>query len=213
MDNRWEAITVEYLSWCKAAKRQPFVTKIGASMVNYGQSAGAVGGWHKGVLTANLLLWLESLLRRSVNLGDSRILVAARAVECLNSMFSFLYSAGAFLSMSEATYVSRRGLLFLRCYTELARIYFQEETPTQFPLIPKLHSMDHIMLKVHIQAKKHGFAMNPLATGCQQDEDVVGRVSRVSRRVSIRKVISRTFERYLAACFAVWRKSGLLITV
>lgn len=213
MEKRWEAITADYLSWCKAAKRQAYVSKIGPSMVNYGDGTGAVGGWHKGALTTNLMLWLECLLSKGLNAGESRIVMAQRAVECVNSLFRFLYSAGAFLSKSEAMYVSRRGLLFLRCYTGLAEMYFRENKPAMFPLIPKLHSIDHIMLQVFFQASRHGFAVNPLATGCQQDEDVVGRVSRVSRRVSIRQVIRRTFERYLAGSFAVWRDSGLLFTV
>ena len=61
MERRWEAVTTDYLSWCKTAKRQGYVTKIGPSMVNYGDSTGAVGGWHNCQLTTNLLLWLECL--------------------------------------------------------------------------------------------------------------------------------------------------------
>ena len=211
MERRWEAISTDYLSWCKAAKRQAYVTKIGPSMVNYGDSSGAIGGWHKGVLTTNLLLWLESLLTQNECLDEKKVTIAARALQCINGVFRFLYSAGAFLSMSESTYVSQQGRLFLRCYCELAQIYYSENKPVLFPLIPKLHAMDHIMLRVHFDSERCGFSCNPLATGCQQDEDVVGRVSRVSRRVSIRAVIRRTFERYLAGSFAVWRETGLLI--
>ncbi|CAE7484592.1 unnamed protein product [Symbiodinium sp. CCMP2592] len=213
MERRWEAITADYLSWCKTAKRQGYVTKIGPSMVNYGDSTGAVGGWHKGQLTTNLLLWLECLFRSNANLNCSRIEMALRGAACLNSMFRFLYDAGAFLSRTEAMYVSRRGLVFLRCYTELAQLYFREQKPNLYPLIPKMHSMDHIMIQVHCDGERVGFAANPLSTGCQQDEDVVGRVSRVSRRVNIRQVIHRTFQRYLAGSFAVWRESGLVIAM
>ena len=213
MERRWEAVTTDYLSWCKTAKRQRYVTKIGPSMVNYGDSTGAVGGWHNCQLTTNLLLWLECLFRKNTNLNCSRLEMALRGAACLNSMFRFLYNAGAFLSRTEAMYVSRRGLLFLRCYTELAQIYFREKKPNLFPLIPKMHALDHIMIQVHCDGEKHGFAVNPLSTGCQQDEDVLGRVSRVSRRVNIRQVIHRTFQRYLAGSCAVWRESGLVIAM
>ncbi|CAE7257460.1 unnamed protein product, partial [Symbiodinium necroappetens] len=212
MEKRWETVSADYVSWCKANKRQAFITKIGPSLVNYGDSSGAVGGWHKGVLTTNLLLWLDCVLSQNTCLGEKKVIVAARAAQCINSMFRFLYTAGAFLSMNEGAYVSKQGLLFLRSYCELAQIFYSEGKPGLYPLIPKLHSMDHLMLRVYFDSHRCGFSCNPLATGCQQDEDVVGRVSRVSRRVSIRRVIRRTFERYLAGSFAVWLESGLLIT-
>ena len=48
-------------------------------------------------------------------------------------------------------------------------------------------------------------AFNVMTCGCQQDEDLAGRVSGISRRVSTRSVMTRTLSRYLAA-----REAGLL---
>jgi hypothetical protein len=40
-----------------------------------------------------------------------------------------------------------------------------------------------------------GYAMNPLTASCQQDEDIMGKVSRTSRRENVRMLIQRTLER------------------
>ena len=56
----------------------------------------------------------------------------------------------------------------------------------------------------------HGFAMNPLTASCQMDEDVVGRVSRTSRRVNIRSTAPLTLQRHLMACWDVWHGAEVL---
>ena len=42
-------------------------------------------------------------------------------------------------------------------------------------------------------------AFNVMTCGCEQDEDLAGRVSGISRRVSTRSVMTCTLSRYLAA--------------
>ena len=214
MDQRWQACTQDYLSFCRQAGRQNFINKIGASTVNYNDATGATGGWHKGSVTTNMVLWLEDLLsQRLDNAGDHRLQVAMNAARSLNEMMRFLYEAGAFLSKSETEYVSDRGRFFLRSYCDLAMACFRDGKPQLYPMLPKLHALDHVMLRVYSHGQRHGFAGSPLATACQQDEDLIGRVSRISRRVSIRTVVQRTFDRYLTASFAVWRDAGLMILV
>ena len=42
-------------------------------------------------------------------------------------------------------------------------------------------------------------AFNVMTSGCEQDEDLAGRVSGISRRVSTRSVMTCALSRYLAA--------------
>ena len=46
----------------------------------------------------------------------------------------------------------------------------------------------------------HGFALNPLIYACFTNEDVVGRLARLSRRVSPKLPSQRTLELYLIQC-------------
>ena len=63
-------------------------------------------------------------------------------------------------------------------------------------MIPKLHYFHHIALDMLRQSSNGPWVMNCLATSVQQQEDFVGRPSRVSRRVDVRRlhrnVISRS---------------------
>ena len=59
-------------------------------------------------------------------------------------------------------------------------------------------------------ASSAGLCCSPMMFGCQMDEDVVGKASRLSRRVNIRKVSQRALDRYLVAAFAAYSKAKLL---
>ena len=208
LERAWKAVTTDYLLWCKQNGRQPILTKIGPSTVSYNEPAGAVGSWHKGGLTTNLVLWLENLLHGHVHV-DARIAKAHTAVSNLNALFRFLYNSGAFLSTSEAQYCITAGQIFLRGYSDLAQTCYNDGRPNLYPLMPKIHSMDHVILRMHLDVQRHGFSANPMGTACQQDEDLVGRVARVSRRVSIRAVVLRTFQRYLTGFHAAFHANGI----
>ena len=208
LERTWKAVTTDYLLWCRSNQRQPFLTKIGPSTVSYHEASGAVGGWHKGGITTNLILWLEDLLRGQIHI-DARIGKAYTAASNLNALFRFLYNSGAFLSTSEAQYCITAGQTFLRAYTALAQSCYNDGKPNLYPLMPKIHSMDHVIIRLHLDVQQHGFSANPMGTACQQDEDLVGRVSRVSRRVSIRAVVLRTFQRYLVGFHAAFHANGI----
>ena len=55
-------------------------------------------------------------------------------------------------------------------------------------MVPKLHYMAHCAIDLRRQADRSRWAMSPLACSVQLQEDFVGRPSRVSRRVNIRRV-------------------------
>lgn len=169
-----------------------------------------MGNWHKGALTCNFMQWLVDLLGK-VPVDPQGLLMQCRAATYrLNSMFSVLYRAGAFLTEQEASYVSEQGLQFLRCYAKAAEVMFNASKQWCFPLYPKLHIFHHIMLDVKFKGESAHLCCNPMLWGCQMDEDVVGRASRLSRRVNIRKVCLRALDRYLVAAYTAHTKAGLL---
>ena len=189
--------------WKKQSKITPY-------LMSYDDKTGKQGRWHKGALTTNFCKWLLRLLK-DLPQDDRGLLALCRAGTAkLNAMFSRFFQGGFFLDKAECLYSSSCGLEFLATYCFMAQQMFDIGQPSLFPLYPKLHSMHHMMIRPRAEALEFGFSQNPMSCSCQLDEDVIGRVSRLSRRVSIRTVMWRTLERYLIGCFSVWKDCGLI---
>ena len=208
LDEKWNYLTDKYIEWCSSHKKQSHISRITPYLMSYGDASGAMGNWHKGVLTTNFMLWLVDFLD---DLPRTDLLLRARsATYRLNAMFSVLYRAGAFLKENECAFVSEQGLRFLEAYAFLANAMFAEGKQYLYPLYPKLHIFHHIILDVKHLGENVKIACNPAMFSCQMCEDVVGRSSRISRRVSIRKVAFRSLDRFRSAAFAAFVKAKLL---
>ena len=110
-----------------------------------------------------------------------------------------LLKGSLWLNKDEARTAGEAGMHFLSCYQKAAQITF-EAGSCRFNLVPKLHCLHHISLSLCTKAGS-GFCdaiLNPLSQATFQDEDYIGRVSRLSRRVSAQKLCLRTTQRYLA---------------
>lgn len=142
--------------------------------------------------------------------GNQLLPRCKEAMRQMNAALSFLYNAPLFLEENECRYIADRGMFFIQAYTDLAQRCFNLGRPHLFPLFPKVHAAHHCWHTLQSQADLHHYGLNPLRAACQMDEDVIGRVSRVSRRVSIKTVARRTLERHLLGCYAVWSKAGVL---
>ena len=179
--------------------------------MSYGDASGAMGNWHKGALTTNFMRWIVDLLGKLPADANGFLMKCRCATYRVNAMFGVLYRAGAFLDESECKFVSECGIQFLQTYYDLAVEMFRVARQYLFPLYPKLHMFQHLMLEVRHMGLTCRRAVNPTMWGCQLDEDVVGRASRLSRRVSIRLVCQRALDRYLVAAHTAYTNSGLLV--
>ena len=210
LDLKWNFLTEHYIKWCRDNKKQAHVSKVTAYLMSYDDKTGKQGRWHKGALTTNFCKWLLKLLDDVEPDASGFVDTCKFATGKLNAMFTCFYQGGFFLERNEAIYTADCGMQFLSSYADLAKKQFGLNRPSLFPLYPKLHLMHHAMLKVRSEVSEHGFAINPMATSCQMDEDTIGRVSRLSRRVSIRLAMDRTMRRYLIQCYDAWTSAGLV---
>jgi len=128
----------------------------------------------------------------------------------MSAKFGVLYRSGAFLTEDECSYIAQQGLEFLSCYAGMALEHYRINKQWMFPLYPKLHTFHHIMLETKWSGLRVGTSCNPMIFSCQMDEDTVGRTSRLSRRVNIRRVAARSLDRYLVAAKAAYVKAKLL---
>ena len=210
LEGKWVWLTSHYRQFCKTEKRQPHITRISGYLMSYGDKTGAMGAWSKGALTTNFMKWLPHLIDTLPEDEDGILKKLKDAASSMNMMFRCLFSSPAFLDRNESVYAASLGMAFLKVYNELAWVCFQARRPYLFPMYPKLHYMHHAFLKMALDANSVGYSENPLLTACQQDEDTIGRASRLSRRVSIRMTMTRTLQRYLVLAHTVWVKAGMI---
>ena len=123
-------------------------------------------------------------------------LCQAKGIAPLNQALAYLYSSGFWVPAWRGAAVANCFFTFLRCYQRLAFLTVRMRK-ARFALIPKLHSLHHFAVRLRQDASKGAWVINCLSTSVQMQEDFVGRPSRVSRRVDIRRLHRNTLLRCL----------------
>ncbi|CAE7841038.1 unnamed protein product [Symbiodinium microadriaticum] len=131
----------------------------------------------------------------------------ASATRAINMFMKGLYTGGLWLSGNDLELMVQSGMHFLRASSRLSLLSFHlgEE---RFAITPKNHSLYHIVKLIQWEADMIGFARNPCCESCSQDEDLVGRIARVSRSVSPRTTAMRTLQRYLLLAHEAWYRES-----
>ncbi|CAE7721437.1 unnamed protein product [Symbiodinium microadriaticum] len=205
---RFQQLTAKYREWCRRSGRTMFVSKLTKDLITWEATSDyPKGTWFKGNLTTTLLEWIESL---DGSVTDSMLVLALDATKAINRFFRILYSEGVWLEVETAAETGELLSKFLRRYGELAKQAHFDDV-TLWPLPPKLHPLQHFAIELLACARGGRAAMNPLTYSTQMSEDLVGRPSRLSRRVATRLVVGRTLERYLSSAYSEFVRAGLLI--
>lgn len=112
------------------------------------------------------------------------------------AIFDVGYSHGLWLSRGCAKHLYTRLFLLLRGYRALASEVLKLKM-NAWGLKPKAHAIHHVAFEIRSQLlKKNKLVMNPLCWGNEQNEDTMGRVARLSRKVATRTLTTRTLSRY-----------------
>ena len=156
--------------------------------------------------TMTLLKWLMFVagLHRTSPLEESHRSILEVMHSCCYSILQFydvLYDGNLWLERSVARELLHHGMVSLKAYQWLARKCLELRKPL-FGIIPKLHYFHHACnnIKLQLDNPECVLILSPYAWTCEMDEDFVGHVSRLSRRVSIRTYALRTIQLYLIAC-------------
>ena len=182
-------------------RRQVHFKLLSRGLLGYsGDGAFPAGHWSKAMDTPVLvefIVWVLGRHPRKVS-QDRLLQVMESAGTAIGMCMRAMLNANLWMDLDETNLVAQSGLHFLQCYGKLASICHARSL-CKFNLTPKLHCWHHICGNLlQLAKKKIPFTLNPLAESCFSDEDFVGRVSRISRRVSPRPLNQRTLERYLA---------------
>ena len=157
----------------------------------------------KGSDVTLIMMWLAFMLRlllleRLKRPEDSLQLQAM--LQLLDGGLTYvgiMHSHGLWLPRPCAQLQLEAGSKFYRGYLYMANLCIQMKV-AGFRLRPKIHYFHHLLYDVQLQLRTDTrFILSSVAFLCEQNEDFIGRISRVSRRVAARSAGLRTTQRYL----------------
>ena len=168
----------------------------------------------KGADSMILLKWLSWFLRLQLKQpqvqGYETILGTMRqTVEACQEMFQIMHSHKLFLERDCATRLYFACMRLVRGYRLLAKQAISVNVRA-FVLKPKLHALHHVahQLKTELEGGQI-LIQSPQSHACEINEDYIGRVARLSRRVNIRVCDLRIIERIFLKTRALIRKRRL----
>ena len=120
--------------------------------------------------------------------------------------FDLMYQHGMWLDHKCGATLYEVGSSFTNGYGLLAA-YAMENQQCLFSLKPKMHFYRHILIDLKEQLDKNCSAiLSPVVFDCQQDEDLIGRLCKLSRQVDSRVLMRRTLEFYLVKASSLSRR-------
>lgn len=188
--------------WLRSTKQTAALRSFSKSLFNYKSKKSYVWSNTKGSDSTLLCKWISTATvgfmfeetdpqRREVL---SVILSTSRLATDWNDL---LYSHGAFLTRSCGARLYEVGQGFVNGYKWLAAFAFNQSL-CLYGLKPKLHFFKHLLLEIFHQLKRgDACILSPVLHDCSQNEDFIGRVCRVGRKVDSRVLTERTLEFYL----------------
>ena len=212
MDARLERAHSYFALWCQAEGRTPTLKKF--TLAGFHRKKATSFPWlpGKGADTVLALMFLDFYLGLCINnLRDpSHVQVLSAAMETVRGSLDFvgiLHSHKIFLPLPCAEFFHRSGMKLLRGYHYLADLCISEGRKL-FSLRPKVHYFHHALRELEQQIlAKHETILSPAIWNCENDEDFIGRLSRVSRRVSPKLTSQRVIDRYLVGVKLLLRRA------
>lgn len=205
IEERFDALTGMYRGWCNRTKRRCHVLKLSKELLQWNTLRDyPTGSWHKGALSTVLMDFVEWRFKNERFDNEPLLVKAMEACFAIQAAIRGMYMGDLFLSHQESLHIGQNGLKFLRRYADLAADAASQGR-NHFILQPKIHILHHWMVDLHKAGEEGRVALNPIGTSCQQNEDFIGRGSRLSRKVTARgPVLHRVLDRYLQAAYAKW---------
>ena len=212
IEHRLNRAYSKFKLWSLASRKFPAIR--GFSKANFHQSKQSKFPEIscKGSDVTLLLMFLEFYLKSLLSnpLKDPSDKVPLRAMyQMLLGALTFIgihHSHGIWLPRLCAETQLASGLRFYRGYLFMAE-YCMRIGVSGFRLRPKVHYFHHLVYDLQTQIKANvEYCWSSATWLCEANEDFIGRISRVSRRVSVRTAGLRTTQRYLVKMRALLRR-------
>ena len=158
----------------------------------------------KGSDTVLLIDWICVLTRACINtrLDDKHLQVLElinKTARAANDWLRALYMHGIWLPKQCAFAMYKTGRCFIENYNLLAFKCLHELEFSGYKMKPKIHLIAHTLLEQisWVQDPRVTLIPSPFLWNCEGGEDLIGRVSRISRRCHQATVCASTLEKYL----------------
>eukprot|EP00438_Fugacium_kawagutii_P022263 Skav211437 [mRNA] locus=scaffold1591:160572:162182:+ [translate_table: standard] len=196
----------ELKQFCKDQSMTLHMTALTRTLLGFQKSS---ENWFKGADTVCILLFLE--VRIAAALSEPGMIESSKPMfqEVLklltasNKFMSTLYHSSLWLAGDERANLLTSGRAVVNLFHRLAQRAFAS-SETRWKYVPKFHLFGEILHQLEQEKRGNTPSLNPLAFATQQDEDFVGKVSTLSRAVSVRTVHARTLGRYLISLASKW---------
>ena len=213
IDERFNSLSADYMSWCKTNKRNTHVKRLTKELISWPKTTVyPVGAWSKGDLTTTLMEYVEDRYKDEAFTDNPLLQKSREATSAVNMFFRLIFSRGLFLNRDDASLAANLALQFLRRYSFLAETALRQSRAL-YILQPKCHAFHHIAISMYLSSStpQVRYILNPLGYSTQCDEDFVGRPSRLARRTKVGKVqVRRVLQRYLKGAYHQWIKLGFI---
>ena len=212
VDLRFKSLEAHFFNWCEVHAETPVIIRLTRETLQWFTAADfPQGNWFKGSVTTVFFRYLESVLSSGNWKHDPMLDKAYEAVVALNGCMKGLYCADLFVPPDEAKAIAENGLRFLRRMAWLSQ-RAKVNDQSLWLLTPKMHALHHLLLEDMLLPAQAGKApMNPVGLSTQQDEDFIGKNSRVSRKVDPRTCSKRCIQRFMQASYAEYVKAGHIL--
>ena len=205
-----ERVHASFLFWQKTVGKRAALRSFTPSFLNAKTQSDF--GWisSKGSDTTLLVKWLaiasQGFLNDPVDPSHLRMLKHMNlSARCVLGWQKVLYSHGNWLRRHCAMAVYQHIHEFLGHYNALAFFSMYSFQFTGFGMKSKYHMMAHTKHEISLllQDESVEWVPNPLIFGAEMNEDVIGKIARLSRKVSAKLTTQRTLELYLTKCKAI----------
>ena len=210
IDDRFARAHTMFSLWCKAEGKSPGLRSFTKRFFNMQTLVSAPWSNSKGSDTVLLLQWLVFTLKLNIQspvvAGYDLLLQQMLQVcqSCLDLKMVHHHKLWMDRPCAKKFYVAVMTLL--RGYVVLGRRSLDLGI-RGFIQKPKHHALHHIALEVRYRlVQGDTLIANPQMTACEMNEDFMGRISRLSRRVGFRLVDLRVAQRYFLKVRALVNK-------
>ena len=149
-----------------------------------------------------LIKWIRTLVIGNLNAGvdgcyRQPMETVLATCEVAISFYDLVSKHNMFISRNCASKMVEKGRCFINGYCALAEYAFSKQW-CLYALKPKLHFARHLVLELEEQLSKgNTLILSPLTFDCCQNEDFIGRVCRVARKIDHRIMCHRVLQNYL----------------
>ena len=215
VDARLNRTYARYKLWCVAEQKWTSIKHFQRGNFNYKKRAKFPWVNCKGSDCTLICMFLDFFLglamRDPLQPQDFGMLsITRQAVRGALDFVGILHAHHLWLPRGCCALAYTSGMTLLRGYLWLGQLAMDEDL-CLFALRSKTHSLHHTLhkMKCMLDNPRVAYILSPAAYLCENNEDWVGKISRLSRRVSGRTTSLRTIQRYLIKMQILTRRLAL----